>query len=109
MGKHLCFTVADRSYFAILKKQIARLNDLKMKAYMASELEFFLFDESYETASSKGYRNLKTAGSYIEDYNILQTTKEEGVMRAIRNGLQDETEKGRSSDSADPSALTSVR
>lgn len=73
---------------AILKKQIARLNDLKMKAYMASELEFFLFDESYETASSKGYRNLKTAGSYIEDYNILQTTKEEGVMRAIRNGLQ---------------------
>jgi glutamine synthetase len=73
---------------AILKKQIARLSDLKMKAYMASELEFFLFDESYETASSKGYRNLKTAGSYIEDYNILQTTKEEGVMRAIRNGLQ---------------------
>ncbi len=26
---------------AILKKQIARLSDLKMKAYMASELEFF--------------------------------------------------------------------
>ncbi len=51
-------------------------------------MNFFLFDESYETASSKGYRNLKTAGSYIEDYNILQTTKEEGVMRAIRNGLQ---------------------
>ena len=24
---------------------------------------------------------------YIEDYHILQTTKEEGVMRAIRNGL----------------------
>jgi glutamine synthetase len=31
---------------------------------------------------------LKTAGSYIEDYHIFQTTKEEGFMRAIRNGLQ---------------------
>ena len=33
-------------------------------------------------------RGLKTAGAYIEDYHIFQTTKEEGVMRAIRNGLQ---------------------
>jgi glutamine synthetase len=73
---------------AILKKQIARLSKLNMKAYMASELEFFLFDESYGSAQEKGYRNLKTAGSYIEDYHILQTTKEEAVMRAIRNGLQ---------------------
>ncbi len=54
---------------------------------MASELEFFLFDESYESAHAKGYRDLKTAGNYIEDYHILQTTKEESVMRAIRNGL----------------------
>jgi len=73
---------------AVLKKQIARLSKMDMKAYMASELEFFLFDESYASAQEKGYRNLKTAGAYIQDYHILQTTKEEGVMRAIRNGLQ---------------------
>jgi glutamine synthetase len=73
---------------AILKKQLARLNKLDMKAYMASELEFFLFDESYESAQAKEYRNLRTAGRYIQDYHILQTTKEEAVMRAIRNGLQ---------------------
>ena len=72
---------------AILKKQLKRLADHKMKAYMASELEFFLFDDSYETAHAKGYRDLKTSGYYSEDYHILQTTKEEGVMRAIRNGL----------------------
>jgi glutamine synthetase len=60
---------------------------MKLKAYVASELEFFLFDDSYETANQKGYRNLKTSGYYIEDYHILQTTKEEHVMRAIRNGL----------------------
>ena len=72
---------------AILKKQLKRLADHKMKAFMASELEFFLFDDSYETAHAKGYRDLKTSGYYSEDYHILQTTKEEGVMRAIRNGL----------------------
>ena len=72
---------------AMLKKQLKRLEVMRLKAYMASELEFFLFDDSYEVANQKGYRNLKTSGYYIEDYHILQTTKEEVVMRAIRNGL----------------------
>ena len=73
---------------AILKKQIARLADKKMSSRLASELEFYLFDETYESAQDKLWNNLKTAGTYIQDYHILQTTKEEGVMRAIRNGLQ---------------------
>ena len=73
---------------AILRKQIARLADKKMSSRMASELEFYLFDETYESAQDKAWSNLKTAGSYIQDYHIFQTTKEEGVMRAIRNGLQ---------------------
>ena len=73
---------------AILKKQIARLAKQKMRASLASELEFYLFDESYESAAEKRFNGLKTAGQYIEDYHVFQTTKEEGVMRAIRNGLQ---------------------
>jgi len=73
---------------AILRKQIARLAGKKMSSRMASELEFYLFDETYESAQDKAWNNLKTAGSYIQDYHIFQTTKEEGVMRAIRNGLQ---------------------
>jgi glutamine synthetase len=72
---------------AVLKKQLARVEAMNMKAYMASELEFFLFDDSFETCNAKGYRNMKTSGYYIEDYNILQTTKEEIYMRALRNGL----------------------
>jgi glutamine synthetase len=72
---------------AILKKQIARLDAMGLKAYMASELEFFLFDDSFEICNTKGYRNMKTAGYYVEDYHILQTTKEEVYMRALRNGL----------------------
>jgi glutamine synthetase len=71
----------------ILKKQLKRLEAMKMKAYMASELEFFLFDDTYEQAFEKGYRNLKTSANYIEDYSVLQTSKEEVYMRALRNGL----------------------
>lgn len=73
---------------AILKKQVARLEAMGMKAFMATELEFFLFDQTYEQAQQGGYRNLKLASGYNEDYHIFQTTKEEGVMRAIRTGLQ---------------------
>lgn len=73
---------------AILKKQLKRLAQAKMTAMTASELEFYLFDETYETAHEKHYKGLKTANWYIEDYHVLGTTKEEGIMRAIRNGLE---------------------
>jgi glutamine synthetase len=73
---------------AVLKKQIARLEKAGMKALMATELEFFLFADSYETLHAGGYRDMQTISPYNEDYHIFQTTKEEDVMRAIRNGLQ---------------------
>src|SRR5262249_46876475 len=72
---------------AILKRQLARLEKLDARAYCPSELEFYLFDENYRSIHDKNDRHLKTAGTYIQDYHILQTTKEEPVMRAIRNGL----------------------
>jgi glutamine synthetase len=72
---------------AVLKKQLARLDALGLKALMASELEFFLLDESYEAVRAKGWRNLKATSEYIEDYGIFPTTKDEPYMRAIRNGL----------------------
>jgi len=72
---------------AILKRQIARLADRGMTAMMASELEFYLFKQSYEAAHDQGYRGLTPVSPYNEDYHLFQTAKEEGVMRAIRNGL----------------------
>ncbi len=72
---------------AVLKAQIARLTAMGLKAMTASELEFFLFKESFEEAQDKGHANLTPISAYNEDYHIFQTTKEEGVMRAIRNGL----------------------
>ena len=84
---------------AMLQKQIARLKDLGFEAMMATELEFFLFQQSYATARETGFRNLTPISGYNEDYHIFQTTKEEGIMRPIRNhlfaaGLPIENSKG---------------
>jgi glutamine synthetase len=72
----------------VLRRQIERLARAKMRAYCASELEFYLFDETFTTALAKRYHGLKTAGAYIEDYHIFETTKEETFMRAVRRGLE---------------------
>ncbi len=72
---------------AILKKQIARLEELGFDAMMATELEFFLFEQSYDDIRKAGFRDLQPISGYNEDYHILQTTKEEEVMRPIRNHL----------------------
>ncbi|MEH6831686.1 MAG: glutamine synthetase family protein [Sulfitobacter sp.] len=84
---------------AILKKQIKRLEALGYDAKMATELEFFLFEKSFDEIRKDGFRNLEPISGYNEDYNILQTTKEEGIMRPIRNhlfaaGLPIENSKG---------------
>ena len=73
---------------AILKRQLERLTAMGYSCNAATELEFYLFDDDYRTVHDKGHRNLVTSGYYIEDYHIFQTTKEEGVMRALRKHLQ---------------------
>jgi glutamine synthetase len=72
----------------LLKRQVARLKERGYLAYFASELEFYLFDETYSSAREKRWQELDTASPYIQDYVIQLTTKEEGVMRAIRNGIE---------------------
>ncbi len=72
---------------AILKRQVARARAMGLEPMMATELEFYLFDNSYENLRDGGLAALKAVSGYNEDYHIFQTTKEEGVMRALRNGL----------------------
>jgi len=71
----------------ILRRQVERAAAAGYRVLVASELEFVLFRDSYETARQKGYRGLEPIGAYAEDYHILQTTKEEFVHREIRNGM----------------------
>ena len=72
---------------AMLKRQIARLAERGLDAMMATELEFFLFEKSFDDIRRGGFRDLAPISGYNEDYHILQTTKEEHVMRPIRNHL----------------------
>ncbi|NYS23990.1 glutamine synthetase [Rhodobacteraceae bacterium 2376] len=72
---------------AILKRQVARARALGYAPMAATELEFFVFDNSYEDLRDRGVNDLRAISGYNEDYHIFQTTKEEPLMRALRNGL----------------------
>jgi len=71
----------------MLKRQLRRLEALGFEAMMATELEFFLFARSYDEIRRSGFRDLEPISGYNEDYHITQTTREEHVMRPIRNHL----------------------
>lgn len=72
---------------AILKAQVARARAMGFEPMMATELEFYIFENSYENLRDGGLRDLRPISGYNEDYHLFQTTKEEGLMRAVRNGL----------------------
>src|SRR5258708_6140614 len=71
----------------ILQRQVERAAALGYSMLFASELEFFLFRESVDEAAAKNYTNLTPHSQVIEDYHILQTTRDEYVIRAIRNAM----------------------
>jgi glutamine synthetase len=72
---------------AILKAQVARAKAMGFDAMMATELEFYIFENSYENLRDGGLSALHPISAYNEDYHLFQTSKEEGLMRAVRNGL----------------------
>lgn len=71
----------------VLKAQIERLASLGYSAMMATELEFFLFNQTLDEVRRNHFVGLEPISGYNEDYHILQTTKEEPVMRRLRNCL----------------------
>src|SRR6266550_4124813 len=73
---------------SILRKQLARAADAGYTAFGASELELYVFNDSYEDVAKKGFINLEPIGRVIEDYHILQGTKEEFLIGAIRSHLE---------------------
>lgn len=69
----------------ILARQIERGQAAGYTPMGGSELEFFIFKETYESAQEKNFHDLNTFGWYIEDYHILQGTKEEKLVGTIRH------------------------
>ena len=71
----------------ILKKQIKALNDAGMKAMVGTELEFVVYNNTYEQAFNKGYKDLTPSNQYNVDYSILGGSRVEPLLRAIRLGM----------------------
>ena len=71
----------------VLRKQIAALADAGMQPMVGTELEFVLFNNSYEDAWNKHYIGLTPANQYNVDYSILGGSRVEPLMRAIRLGM----------------------
>jgi glutamine synthetase len=71
----------------ILQRQVERARALGYEPYLGSELELYLFKEPYGSARSKHHHDLALDGAFPQDYHILQTTRDEWLIRQIRNGM----------------------
>ncbi|MET7997954.1 glutamine synthetase family protein [Amycolatopsis sp. NPDC005232] len=83
----------------VLRRQLERLADKKLQAFVGTELEFIVFDDSYEAAWDKRYQGIKPSNQYNVDYSMLGTARVEPLLRRIRNemagaGLYPESAKG---------------
>ncbi|HXN59188.1 MAG TPA: glutamine synthetase family protein [Acidimicrobiales bacterium] len=72
----------------MLRRQLERAAERGLRVCSATELEFFLFQDSYASAAEAGWRGLTPHTSTIEDYQLLQTAREEYVLRRIRNEMR---------------------
>ena len=83
----------------ILRRQLERAAERGLEVKCATELEFYLFLDSFDDAASKRWQDLTPHADGIEDYQLLQTSREEYVIGRIRNemlaaGLPVEFSKG---------------
>jgi glutamine synthetase len=82
---HSPITVAPRS---ILQKQLQNAMEQGFEVLGASELEYYAYRETYKKAAKKGYADLEPMGWYLEDYNLLQGTRQEFFTREVRHHLK---------------------
>ena len=82
---HQPVSVAPRS---ILRRQIERAAETGHEVMAASELEYYIFRDSYRAAAQKGHNDLEPLGWYIEDYHMLQGAREEQFTAAARRHLR---------------------
>ena len=71
----------------ILKRQADLAAKQGFIAYAGTELEFMVFEESYEQAWNAQYRDITPANQYNVDYSLLGTSRVEPLLRDIRNGM----------------------
>jgi glutamine synthetase len=84
-GAEQYVAVAPRS---ILRHQVAAVEALGFTSCAASELEYYLFQDSYRHAVEQNYRALRPAGWYLEDYHLLQGMRTEPFTATVRRHLK---------------------
>jgi glutamine synthetase len=73
----------------VLQHQLDRLAERGWTAYVGTELEFIVFDDSFEQAWDRRYHGLTPSNQYNVDYSILGTSRVEPLLRAIRVGMRE--------------------
>ncbi len=71
----------------ILQRQRQRLAERGWTALAGTELEFIVYQDTFEQAWSAGYRNLTPSNQYNVDYSMLGTSRVEPLLHAIREGM----------------------
>lgn len=84
---------------SVLRQQVDLVAKQGYLCKLASELEFYLFNNSYPDAFASGYRNLIPSSDYRIDYHTMQPARDESLFRAVRNqmcaaGVPVESSKG---------------
>jgi glutamine synthetase len=72
----------------VLRRQLDRLRERGLRAYVATELEFMVFDDTYRQAWASGYRGLTAASDYNMDYAVQPSSRMEPLLRDIRQQMQ---------------------
>jgi glutamine synthetase len=82
---HEYINVAPRS---ILRRQLEAAAERGYAVMAASELEYYVYEDSYRQAAEKEYNHLQPLGWYIEDYHMLQGTRQEKFTAEARRHLK---------------------
>src|ERR671935_1502428 len=61
----------------VLRGQVERLAERGLVADVGTELEFMIFEDSFDTAWQKSYHDLRPANLYNVDYSMLGTARVE--------------------------------
>ncbi len=71
----------------ILRRQLERAAERGYEVKCATELEFYLFLDSFSEAADKRWYGLSPHTATVEDYQLLQTSREEYIIGRIRNEM----------------------
>src|SRR3954449_8672573 len=72
---------------SVLRGQVDAAADLGCVALAGTELEFIVFEDSFDPAWDRRYEGLTGANRYNVDYSILGGTRVEPLLRDIRRGM----------------------